>query len=157
MSLADTIVVVTADHGEAFGEQGVFGHAAGFTLPQLRVPLVLHVPGRAPGVIDYPTTHHDLAATLFDALGAPSPAAAAGIGRSLFDGVPAPRLFACNMNECAIHDGDGSVTFGIGARYPRELEIRDRDGAPVSATGDIGRRRVAQVMDLLALQREALP
>jgi membrane-anchored protein YejM (alkaline phosphatase superfamily) len=129
----------------------------GFTLPQLRVPLVLHVPGRAPAVIDYPTTHHDLVATLFDALGAPAPAAAAGIGRSLFDGQPAPRLFACNMNECAIHDADGSVTFGVGARFPRELEIRDRDGAPVPTTGDIGRRRVAQVMDLLALQRAALP
>ena len=157
VSLADTIVVVTADHGEAFGEQGVFGHSAGFTLPQLRVPLVLHVPGRAPGVIDYPTTHHDLAATMLDALGAASPGSAAGIGRSLFDGVPAPRLFACNMNECAIHDDDGSVTFGIGARYPGELEIRDRDGARVPAGGDIGRRRVAQVMDLLALQRGALP
>ncbi len=157
VSLAETIVIVTADHGEAFGEQGVFGHAAGFTLPQLRVPLVLHVPGRPPAVIDYPTTHHDLAATLFDALGAAAPAAAAGIGRSLFDGVPAPRLFACNMNECAIHDADGSVTFGMGARYPRDLEIRDRDGTRVAATGDLGRRRVAQVLDLLALQRAALP
>jgi uncharacterized protein len=157
VSLADTIVIVTADHGEAFGEQGVFGHAVGFTLPQLRVPLVLHVPGRPPAVIDYATTHHDLAATVFDALGAPSPATAAGVGRSLFDGVPAPRLFACNMNECAIHDADGSVTFGIGARYPRELEIRDRDGVPVPAAGDVGRRRVAQVLDLLTLQREAVP
>ncbi len=157
VSLADTIVVVTADHGEAFGEQGVFGHSAGFTLPQLRVPLVLHVPGRAPAVIGYPTTHHDLAATLFDALGAPAPGRAAGVGRSLFAGVPAPRLFACNMNECAIHDADGSVVFGVGARYPRELQIRDHDGAPVAATGAIGQRRLAQVLDLLALQRDALP
>ena len=69
----------------------------------------------------------------------------------------ATRLFACNMNECAIHDADGSVTFGTGARFPRELQIRDRDGAPVPTSGDIGRRRVAQVMDLLALQRSALP
>src|SRR5262245_1197097 len=157
VSLANTIVLVTADHGEAFGEQGIFGHSAGFTLPQLRVPLVLHVPGRAPATIDYPTTHHDLVATLLDALGAPDPGAAAGIGRSLFDGHAATRLFACNMNECAIHDADGSVTFGIGARFPRELQIRDRAGAPVPASGDIGRRRVAQVMDLLALQRSALP
>jgi len=157
VSLRDTIVVVTADHGEAFGEQGIFGHSVGFTLPQLRVPLVLHVPGRAPATIDYPTTHHDLAATVLDGLGAPDPGAAAGIGRSLLDGHAATRLFACNMNECAIHDADGSVTFGIGARFPRELQIRDRDGAPVPTSGEIGRRRVAQVMDLLALQRSALP
>src|SRR4029453_11933650 len=50
VSLADTIVIVTADHGEAFGEQGVFGHATGFTLPQLRVPSVFHVPAPPPAV-----------------------------------------------------------------------------------------------------------
>jgi membrane-anchored protein YejM (alkaline phosphatase superfamily) len=155
--LGDTIVVVTADHGEAFGEDGVFGHANGFTLPQLRVPLVLHVPGRPPAVIDYPTTHHDLAATLFDALGAPFPATAAGIGRSLFDGVPSTRLFACSRDECAIHDREGSVVFGLGVRRPGEIQIRDRDGESVAVTGDLGRRRLAQVLDLLALQRTAHP
>jgi membrane-anchored protein YejM (alkaline phosphatase superfamily) len=157
VSLRDTIVVLTADHGEAFGEDGVHGHAAGFTLPQLRVPLVLHVPGRAPSVIGYPTTHHDLAATLLAALGAVTPSPGDGIGRSLFAGAsPRPR-FACNLNECAIHDGDGSVTFGVGARYPRELAIRDAGGATVPPDGAVGRRRFAQVLDLLALQRAALP
>ena len=66
-------------------------------------------------------------------------------------------LFACNLNECAIHDAGGSVTFGVGARYPRELAIRDARGAPVPPDGDVGRRRFAQVLQLLALQRAALP
>ncbi len=157
VSLTDTIVVVTSDHGEAFGEGGVFGHAAGFTLPQLRVPLVLHVPGRPPAVVDHATTHHDLPATLLRILGAAGPSPADGIGGSLLAGIPSRMLFACNMNECAIHDADGSVTFGVGTRYPRELEIRDPDGAPVAADGDVERRRFAQVLELLALQRAALP
>ena len=157
VSLRDTIVVLTADHGEAFGEDGVVGHAAGFTLPQLRVPLVLHVPGRAPSVVRHATSHHDLAATLLAALGARTPSPGDGIGRSLFDAGPAPLRFACNLNECAIHDADGSVTFGIGARYPRELAIRDARGAAVSPDSDVGRRRFAQVLELLALQRTALP
>jgi membrane-anchored protein YejM (alkaline phosphatase superfamily) len=156
VSLADTIVIVTADHGEAFGENGVFGHATGFTLPQLRVPLVFHVPGRPPAVVERPTTHHDMPATLLRLLGA-APSRADGIGRSLFEEGPPPRLFACNMNECAIHDADGSVKFGVGTRYPRELEIRDRAGRRIPADGEVGRRRFAQVLDLLALQRDALP
>lgn len=157
VSLRDTIVVLTADHGEAFGEGGVFGHASGFTMPQLRVPLVLHIPGRAPSVIHEATTHHDLAATLLATLGAVTPSPADGIGHSLFDGRPDPMRFACNLNECAIHDADGSVTFGIGARYPRELAIRDAHGAAVSPDSDTGRRRFAQVLELLALQRAAQP
>jgi choline-sulfatase len=45
----DALVVVTADHGESFGEDGGWGH--GFTLSEreIRVPLVIAGPGVAPG------------------------------------------------------------------------------------------------------------
>jgi hypothetical protein len=49
------------------------------------------------------------------------------------------------------------VTFGIGARYPRDLAIRDARGAAASPDSEVGRRRFAQVLELLALQRNALP
>ena len=44
----DTIVLLTADHGEEFGEHGNHGH--GYTLYQevVRVPLILRAPGLAP-------------------------------------------------------------------------------------------------------------
>ena len=46
--LDNTLLVVAADHGESFGEQGVWGH--GFTLTdcQTRVPLILRHPGYFP-------------------------------------------------------------------------------------------------------------
>lgn len=157
VSLRDTIVVVTADHGEAFGEGGVFGHAVALTMPELRVPLVLHVPGRAPADVHHPTSHHDMAATILDALGATMPTPAAGVGHSLLRDQPIRPVFACNANECAIHDPDGSVRFGIGARYPRQLAIRDAEGRPLATDGDLARRRFAQVVALLQLQSDALP
>jgi hypothetical protein len=157
VSLANTIVILTADHGEAFGEHGVFGHASGFTRPQLDVPLVLHVPGRAPAEVTRPTSHHDVAATILDALGGSAPSPVTGIGRPLLAGDEASPLFACNLNECAIHDAEGSVTFGIGARYPRELAIRDAAGAEVPTDGDLGRRRFAQVLEFLGVLRRAMP
>lgn len=44
------VVVFTADHGESLGEQGYwFSHGELLTDPQVRVPLLLRVPGRAPG------------------------------------------------------------------------------------------------------------
>jgi arylsulfatase A-like enzyme len=42
--LEDTIVVVTADHGEGFGEQGVYGHGFSLCDALTRVPLIIHGP-----------------------------------------------------------------------------------------------------------------
>ena len=44
----ETHVIVTADHGESFGEQGCLGHGKRLVPEQLRVPLVLVSPGLAP-------------------------------------------------------------------------------------------------------------
>ncbi len=63
-----TVVIVTADHGEAFGEHGQFGH--GFEVWQnlVRVPLFVHLPGVAARRIDVPRSAIDLAPTILDLL-----------------------------------------------------------------------------------------
>jgi len=66
-----TIVVVTSDHGEQFGEHGLKGHANSLYLPLLEVPLVLRYPPRIPrGLrVAAPVTLQDLPATLLDLAG----------------------------------------------------------------------------------------
>jgi arylsulfatase A-like enzyme len=39
--LEDTLVVITSDHGEEFGEHGLFGHARSVWDPVLHIPLIL--------------------------------------------------------------------------------------------------------------------
>jgi arylsulfatase A-like enzyme len=46
--LARTIVIVTSDHGELFGEHGMHGHGASLYAPVLHVPLLIYAPGRVP-------------------------------------------------------------------------------------------------------------
>ena len=46
--LARTIVIVTSDHGELFGEHGQHGHGASLYSAVLHVPLVIYAPGRLP-------------------------------------------------------------------------------------------------------------
>ncbi|HEX6132661.1 MAG TPA: sulfatase [Longimicrobiales bacterium] len=47
--LANTIVVVTSDHGEEFGEHGLFDHGNSLYMPGLRVPLLVYHPASLAG------------------------------------------------------------------------------------------------------------
>ena len=68
--LANTIVIVTGDHGEEFMEKGAWGHNSSFVEEQTHVPLVMALPEQAPSVIQTPSSHLDIATTLLELLGA---------------------------------------------------------------------------------------
>ena len=70
--LANTIVILTADHGEQFGEHGLIQHGNSLYLPLLHVPLAIWGPGRLPpGLrIGTPSSLRNLAATVADLAGA---------------------------------------------------------------------------------------
>jgi arylsulfatase A-like enzyme len=75
LGLADnTAIVIHADHGEAWGEHKVFFHGQDLFDEQLRVPLIIVVPGQKPQVIDEPVMLVDVAPTVLDLVGAPIPA-----------------------------------------------------------------------------------
>lgn len=61
----NTIVIVTADHGEEFDEQGILTHANALFLEEIRVPLIMWAPGKIPsGVrISRPVSTTDVGAT----------------------------------------------------------------------------------------------
>jgi membrane-anchored protein YejM (alkaline phosphatase superfamily) len=91
--LTNTVVIITGDHGQEFNDtgRGLWGHNSSFSRVQTDVPFLLHWPGRAPGVVDYPTSHLDVAPTLLrEALGCAAPLEDYCNGKLLFD--PAPRL-----------------------------------------------------------------
>lgn len=71
---ADTLVVVAADHGEAFGEHGEIGHSLFVYDTTLHVPLILSGPGTRRGVLAEPVSLVDIAPTVLAAAGAPVPA-----------------------------------------------------------------------------------
>lgn len=68
--LDSTIVVITGDHGEEFMENGRWGHNSTFSNPQIRVPLVIHMPQKSPRQFTAMTSHLDLPATIMSAVGA---------------------------------------------------------------------------------------
>jgi arylsulfatase A-like enzyme len=68
--LENTLVVITSDHGEEFGEHNVFNHGYSLYLDETRVPLVI-LSGAAPAgrVVDEPVSLRDVPATIIDLLG----------------------------------------------------------------------------------------
>jgi arylsulfatase A-like enzyme len=72
----DTLVIVTADHGEMLGEHGDWGHNGILFEPLVRVPLVVKRPGEhTPHVDDTPIQHPGVFDLMLSAAGLDPPAA----------------------------------------------------------------------------------
>ena len=68
--LDNTLVIITSDHGEAFGDHRFFGHGNSLYLDEIGVPLVILSPGAPAGrVVVGPVSLRDLPATVLDQLG----------------------------------------------------------------------------------------
>jgi arylsulfatase A-like enzyme len=72
--LDSTLVIITSDHGEQFGEHGRKGHANSLYMQLLHVPLIVLYPGHLPAGLrfDEPVSLANLPATVLDMLHLPS-------------------------------------------------------------------------------------
>ena len=69
--LSNTLVVLTSDHGESFGEHGMFAHRNALYLEGIRVPLIFYWPEQLPAGlrVRQPISIAALPATLLEILG----------------------------------------------------------------------------------------
>ncbi|MDB5351306.1 MAG: Arylsulfatase [Planctomycetota bacterium] len=66
----DTIIVLTSDHGEHFGEHDLFGHGVSLYEPEVHVPLLIFAPGVPRGrTMEAPVSLRDIPSTLVDMIG----------------------------------------------------------------------------------------
>ncbi len=70
-----TVLIVTSDHGEAFGEHGVVGHGRHLIEELLHVPLLVRAPDLAPrgGRVGQAVSLVDIAPTILDLADLPTP------------------------------------------------------------------------------------
>jgi len=66
----NTLIIITSDHGEEFGEHGLFDHGYSLYRPSVHVPLLISFPGHIPNDrrIHTPISLRDLPATIVDLL-----------------------------------------------------------------------------------------
>jgi arylsulfatase len=101
--------VLTSDHGEAFLEHGELFHAGRPYAAKVRVPLLVHGGGVAPGVVEHAASLVDLPATVASLAGlAPDPGWG---GRALLE-------LDTDRPQFAFETGEGALSIGVvaGAR-----------------------------------------
>jgi arylsulfatase A-like enzyme len=79
--LEDTLLVVTADHGEEFGDHGSVAHGHHLHEEVVRVPFLLQMPALRPYRSDAPFHHVDFVPTILEALGVAFPSGLDGVSR----------------------------------------------------------------------------
>jgi membrane-anchored protein YejM (alkaline phosphatase superfamily) len=125
--LESTVVLISSDHGEEFGESGekLEKHGSGYTRYQLVTPMVLAWPGRQTGIThQHRTSHYDIVPTLMqDLLGCSNPASDYSVGENLFSGRAWDWMLAGSYYNYAVLEPDQVII-----TFPNGLyEVRDWD------------------------------
>lgn len=109
-----TAIVVTADHGECFGEHGQQKHGYELWEELVHVPLFFFVPNATPRVIDVARSHIDLAPTFLELLGAPTDAKLRGksLVPELYGAEAAPRPVVVDLPRDNLQDRRRAVIDG---------------------------------------------
>jgi len=71
--LSDTMVIITADHGEELFDHGRYGHAINHNVEVMAIPLIIYAPGVQSEVSDYPVSLVDVMPTVLSYVGADIP------------------------------------------------------------------------------------
>lgn len=119
-----TVVIVTGDHGEEFMEHGRWGHNSAVSEPQIRVPLVIHLPGRAPEVVTRLSSHLDLPATLLKLLAVTNPPEQFSEGIDLFGGQQRTEAILADWDGVTYLDDEVKLRFPLTRGVGQEVSTR---------------------------------
>lgn len=150
-----TAVIITGDHGEAFGEHGMYKHAFDLWDVLVRVPLIISAPGAAPIRITRARTHIDLAPTIADLMGLPPLEQFEGqsLVAEMYGSDPEPRPALLELAEDshnpglrAIVEGDYKLIVQRRGGAPRLFNLREDPGE----LNNLARREPAKLAEMSA-------
>lgn len=154
----NTAILITGDHGEAFGEDGLIGHGGSFSAYQTKVPFILYVPGTAPSSIGRLTCHQDAVPTFLNLLGYAEAPEIYSHGRSLLNADETTRphdyIVSSSWGECAVYDGRHYICFSLESHNLGFFEIRNNAYELAADTDTVFKARRRQVLSVLEEFRE---
>ena len=133
--LDSTIVLITGDHGEEFMEKGHWGHGSAFNGEQVRVPLILWVPGKAHREVTSMTSHLDIPATLLAVLGVKNKPEDYSLGFDLFGETRREFTVANDWNNLVYMDQDYTAIFPMNTYGFNQQTLTTAEGLEVPDSG----------------------
>lgn len=148
----ESIVLITGDYGEAFFEKGYRGHNHGYGEEEIKVPLVLRLPGKEGGVYEHVTSHMDVAPFIVKTLGVQNPPQDYSNGKDLMDAGGRNFAAAFSWDTAGMIMGDYTFRIPLSSyRIPKITVYENIDYSPAEEEGILKER-----ISLLAeFQRES--
>jgi arylsulfatase A-like enzyme len=127
MDLYDrSMIIITSDHGESFGEHGVWFHGNSIHQNEVGVPLLIKYPGQTTAsVVQTPASQVDLMPTILATLGYPIPGHVQGHSLPNLDAIENRQLIAESVSGRAFRWG--SLKLIVSAAGKRELYDLGKD------------------------------
>jgi hypothetical protein len=128
--LDKTIVMITSDHGQEFNDlnKNYWGHNSNYSDYQVKVPMLIRWPGKAPATISALTAHEDVVPTLMqNILGCSNAISDYSTGENLFSPVADRALLIESWSDRAILFGDRIyqyTSYGAADIYDRQYNIQ---------------------------------
>ncbi|MCR5381839.1 MAG: sulfatase-like hydrolase/transferase [Lentisphaeria bacterium] len=133
----NTIVVFTGDHGEEFFEKGRLGHNSTFSEEQIRIPLIIKLPGATPSVCEKMTHHTDIVPTLAPYLGVETPAQEYCLGHDLMANYDRQYFLVCGWNLAVLINHDYKFMLPMSMRSAfKSNDLQHRDDSPCTEEED---------------------
>lgn len=109
-----TAIIITADHGEGFGEHNHYRHAYEVWEALVRVPLFIYVPGAPSKEFSVPRSHIDLAPTISDLMDLPKDPGWPGqsLVPEVFGAPAADRPIIVDLPRCDLMDRRRALVHG---------------------------------------------
>lgn len=126
--LANTIVLITGDHGEEFFETGFWGHTSTFSRYQTGVSCVLYIPGHSHAVVDRPTSHLDIVPTFMRLLGYTTEPAAYSQGHDMLADKEREYRVVAGWDQAALVYKDITIVMPTQGNLAGALEVRWNKG-----------------------------
>jgi arylsulfatase A-like enzyme len=114
----NTLILITADHGEHEGEHQLLLHAKSVYQPLIHVPLVIKYPGRPQaGVVDTPVSQIDFMPTILATAGIPVPSGLTGLDLRTVNTAPPRVLVSVSHSPRAVIHETATALMANGMKY----------------------------------------
>ncbi|MCF6188332.1 MAG: sulfatase-like hydrolase/transferase, partial [Desulfobulbaceae bacterium] len=146
--LKNTMVIITGDHGEEFMENGNWGHNSEFTEQQIRVPLILWIPGESPQEIKHMTSHLDIPATLLPRLGVRNGASTYSLGNDLLGPTKRQHTLISGWARVAYVNEEIKAIFPISNRSMNRSYFPTKDDRPLTRETSLWSRKRGRMFEI---------